>query len=436
MARQSRITTLQERKEIAERSAAGQTDAQIAQAMGLSIATIRKWRRKQKGGTGPPASRMGRPPTGPLGTFPASVREALRRMREAHPGWGPQTLRLELQKDPALQGQPLPSPARIAAFLKQEGLTRKYARRSPLPQPHRVVSQRVHEEWEVDAQGAIQVPSLGKVSVIHIIDSVSRVIVVSIACPHVSHPSWQDYQGALRQAFTRYGLPERVSFDHDTAFYDNVSSSPFPTRGHQWLIGLGVEVRFITQPPPREHGRIERAHQTMNRQALLGQQFADEASLQKMLDERREFLNEQYPSRALGGKAPLQAYPEARHTGRFYDPAQEEALLDMERVYQYLAQQRWFRRVSTQGQFSLGDQTYYLGREWAKREIEITLDPQTREWICRTEDGREKRLPVRGLTKADLMGESPLRLQRSACPMAPPLPVEQEICPVQAEGVI
>jgi len=106
MARRSRMTTLQERKEIAERSAIGQTDAQIAQAMGISIATVRKWRRKQKDGKDPPVSRMGRPPTGPLSTFPVPVREAIRQMRQAHPGWGPQTIYLELEKDTDLREYP------------------------------------------------------------------------------------------------------------------------------------------------------------------------------------------------------------------------------------------------------------------------------------------------------------------------------------------
>ena len=437
MARRSRMTTLQERKEIAERSAIGQTDAQIAQAMGISIATVRKWRRKQKDGKDPPVSRMGRPPTGPLSTFPVPVREAIRQMRQAHPGWGPQTIYLELEKDTDLREYPFPSPSRIAAFLKQEGLTRKYVRRSPLPQPNQGPPHRVHQEWEVDAQGAVPIPSLGKVSVIHVIDSFSRVIAASIAYPKVSHPSRKHYQQALRQAFICFGLPERVSVDHDTVFYDNVSSSPFPTQAHLWLIALGVEVRFITKPPPQEHSRIERLHQTMTRQALLGQTFANRASLQKALDERRQFLNERYPSRSLGGKAPLQAYPEARHTGRLYDPAQEEELLDMERVYRYLAQHCWFRRVSAQGQFSLGDQMYYLGREFARQEVEIRFDPQSRELICRTGDGQEKRLPIRGLTKADLMGESPLRFSMSAYQLPLPLPpVDQESRLIPPQGVL
>ena len=38
--------------------------------------------------------------------------------------------------------------------------------------------------------------------------------------------------------------------------------------------------------------------------------------------------------------------------------------------------------------------------------MEITFDPQTREIVCLPADARKKiRLPIRGLTTSDLMGE-------------------------------
>lgn len=80
---------------------------------------------------------------------------------------------------------------------------------------------------------------------------------------------------ALRRGFLRHGMPQRVTLDHDTVFYDNASASPFPTPLHLWLIGLGVDVSFTEHPPPRNHGRVERTHQTVERQALCGVPLAD-----------------------------------------------------------------------------------------------------------------------------------------------------------------
>jgi hypothetical protein len=99
--------------------------------------------------------------------------------------------------------------------------------------------------------------------------------------------------------------------------------------------------------------------------------------------------------------------PAAAHSGRAYRPEYEAELLDMDRVYHYLAQNRWFRRVSAPGgQFTLGTYRYGLGKTWANQEVEITFEPETQEFVCHSEDGQAtQRLAANGLTKADLMGE-------------------------------
>jgi transposase len=414
MAPKGRTTTLAERVEIGERWEVGQKDPEIAAAMSLSVSTVRKWRRKYKNeGRAGLTSRMGRPPTGALGQFPLEIRDNIREMRKEHPGWGPITIRTELEDMPHFAGLKLPSRPRIAAFLKQEGLTRKYERHSELPQAQPVDPRRAHEEWEMDAQGVVKVSGLGSVSVINISDLFSRVKVDSFPCLNTSHPSTQDYQLVLRRAFVNYGLPERMSLDHDSVFYDNASASPFPSMIHLWLIALGIDVRFIEKSPPAEHSVIERGHQTVAQQAIVGQTFADGTALQASLSERLDFLNTRFPSRSLNGQAPLVAHPEAQTSGRPYRLEWEEAMLDMQRVYEYLAQARWFRRTSSPGQFSLGAHRYGLGKDFANQTLEITFDAQTHELICLPEDGREEiRLPVQGLTKSALMGElSPLIAQ-------------------------
>lgn len=420
MAQRGRKTTLKERIEIGERWETGQTDPELATAMGISVWTMRKWRRKyQRDGRSGLVSRMGRPATGALGQFPLELRDAVSEMREGNPGWGPLTLLTELGEDEYFKHLKLPSRSRVAAYLNEKGFTGKYERHSQLPQPRARTPQRAHEEWEMDAKGVIRLPPLGCVSIINISDLFSRLREVplgkvdSFPCLNSSHPSTLDYQLVLRRAFMRYGLPERISLDRDSVFspkgtcrYDNTCASPYPTIVHLWLIALGIEVRFIEKPPPEEHSVIERGHQTVTRQAVTGQVFADGLAFQHHLSDRLDFLNQRFPSRSLGGRAPLQAYPEAQHSGRPYRPEWEQALLDMQRVYTYLAQGRWFRRTSSPGQFSLGAHRYGVGKNLGDQTLEITFDPQSCELKCLSEDGRqEMRLPARGLTKFDLMGE-------------------------------
>jgi hypothetical protein len=96
-------------------------------------------------------------------------------------------------------------------------------------------------------------------------------------------------------------------------------------------------------------------------------------------------------------------------------------------VYQYLAQNRWFRRVSAQGQFSLGNHRYGIGTDFAQQQIEIMFDPESQEFVCRSEDASQTaRLPAQGLTKQDLMGElGPLvavpAYQFISCPFLSPM---------------
>jgi transposase len=408
MRHKGHTTTLEERVTIAERVRAGQSSREIAEALGRPLSTVRKWRQRyQREGRMGLSSQMGRPAAGALAKTPEEMKDALLELREKHPGWGAQTLRLEIAKDVRFAGLRVPSRARIAAYLKERKKVRKYERHQELPEPKAQAVQCPHQEWEMDAQGVTTVAGLGKVSFINLLDVYSHVSIDSHACPNASHPKSQEYQRVLRRAFIRYGLPEQISLDHDSAFYDNKSASPFPSVIHLWLIGLGVQVRFIRKRPPLEHSQIERHHQTIAGQAFEGQTFADVTALQRSLQARMLFLNLEYPTRALDGQPPFQAFPQARHSGRIYSLDAEEQMLAMQPIYDYLQCGRWFRQVSSVGIFSLGGYGYNATTQFAEQTVEITFDGTTRQLICLPEKSTATLLfDIRGLTKSALMGNA------------------------------
>ena len=70
-----------------------------------------------------------------MSTFAPEVTTTVRDWRRAHPGWGPLTLRVELEGRPSTTK--LPSRATIARYLKQEKLARPYERHQDLPDPTR-----------------------------------------------------------------------------------------------------------------------------------------------------------------------------------------------------------------------------------------------------------------------------------------------------------
>jgi transposase InsO family protein len=312
----------------------------------------------------------------------------------------------ELHADAAWHDQPLPSRSRIAALYKQAKLTRRYSRHSELPTPKPATDLQPHDEWELDAQGWVQVDGLGKVCMVNVLDVVSRLKVESYPCLHTTNPPLETYQLTLRRAFLTSGLPRRISFDHGTVFFDNTTTSPFPTRLHLWLLALGVDVRFTRIRRPTDHAKIERLHQTMTLQALLGQHWADPVQLWHGLDARRKRLNQDIPSRVLGGQAPLQAYPNAIHSGRHYRPEWEADMLDVNRIYQYLATCRWFRRVKGNSCIALGGTNYYIGKPLCGQAMEITFDTQHCVFLANV-IGTHKTiaLPPQNMTVSDLMGE-------------------------------
>src|SRR5258708_1607984 len=349
---------------------------------------------------------MGRPATGPVSTFPNALKEAILHLRKLHPGWGPDTLLTAFKTDACWAEQPLPSRAEIARLLKRAGLTRRYQPHHALTQPPRASLTNPHQEWQMDAQGIMRVEGVGKVSLISIVDFTSRLKAESYPSLETTNPALPDYQLTLRRAFLTYGLPETLTLDHGTVFYDNTTPSPFPTRLHLWLLALGVQVRFTRKRCPTDHAIIERTHQTMTAQALLGQTYPSHTALWAGLDERLQALNRHLPSRALANKAPLESYPGAIHSGRSYRPAWQEELLSLERVCSYLAQGRWFRSIHSNGCFDLGGYRYYLGKPFALRSVAIRFDPDTLSLICQPEGCEETiQMLIQGITKAELMGE-------------------------------
>jgi len=390
----------------------GYTNSQIASEVGWTIPTVRKWRRRaRRDGRKGLASKMGRPVIGALSSYPVRLRETLRAWRVAHPGWGPKTLRAELEADERFEGQRLPSLSGIANFLKEQDLARSYERHSELPQSTSQATSAPHEEWEMDSRGQERVPDIGIIALVNLCDEFSKAKIRSYPCVvgqkrATRRPRTEDYQLVLRLSFTEWGLPDRIAVDHDSVFYDNTCKSPFPTRFHLWLLALGVDLAFGRPGRPTDQATVERSHQTWAWQALKGQTFTDWDRLRAYLEQRRSFLNYRLPCSTLGNRPPLTAHPEALQPRRLYRPEWEAELLNLSRVYAYLAQGRWFRQVSQVGTASLGRQTYGLGVTWGREAVEITFDPTDRHLVFLSADGqREKRLPLQGISTTNLMGE-------------------------------
>jgi transposase len=408
----SRHTTLEDRLQMVALARGGMSDPQVAKQTGWSESTVRKWRRRgQRRGRAGLASQLGRPRRGALSDYPAEIRDTLERWRKAHPGWGPKTLRAELLKAPAFAGQKLPGPASIGRFLREQKLTRAYEKHSDLPEPERQAAEKPHQVWEMDARGYSRVPDVGIITLVNLNDRCSHARLLSYPvwlgqqrCQR--HADTEDYQTALRLAFTQWGLPRQLQVDHESVFVDNKTRSPFPSRLHLWLLALGVELVFGRSARPTDQGMTERSHQLWAAQSLLGQRYANWEDLYLALRKRRDFLNYDLPCASLDDQPPLIACPQALEVQRPYRPEWEADLLDLERVWTYLAQGRWFRQSSKVYTFSLGRQVYYIGRPWQHTQLEITFDAADQHLVCLDDAGDfVARMPIQGITIESLMGD-------------------------------
>ena len=386
-------TSLEERLKIVSESEKGVAAWRISKKLGWRPETIRKWRRRgqQKGRAGL-VTKMGRPKRGALSSYPEEVRETIKRWREAHPGWGAKTIAMECRQHPAFVGQKIPSIAGIERFLREQNLSKKHEKRVALPESQQKRSINAHDVWEMDAQGYQQIPDVGMVTLINLNDKASHMRLLSYPCflgrTNVErHANTADYQVALRLAFTDWGLPKRLQVDHESVFFDNKTKSPFPTRLHLWLVALGVQLTFSRVGRPTDQGMTERSHQLWSQQVIEGQHFPDWDILYQRLRQRRDFLNKQLPCTSLDGQPPLIAEPDAHFSGRAYRPEYEAQLLDLDRVYAYLSQGQWFRRVATHGIISIGGHVYSVGLKWQRQQIEVRFSAEQQLFCCYDDAG-------------------------------------------------
>lgn len=364
---------------------------------------------------------MGRPRQGALSSYPAALVKQLRQLREQYPGWGAQTLLVELNQEYGYSCSELPSLASVNRYLREQDLMPKREPGSQLPKSKRCDdrARRPHDVWQLDAQGPVLVDGVGYIAMINIKDVKSKVHCMAFPAPVAnvySQPSQEYYYWALRLAFELRGLPKVLQVDKDSVFRDNSSKSPFPRRPHLWLLGLGVDLCFIRKPPPEENSMVERAHQTMHRQVLMGQSFDCWKRLFQFCFKRLDRINHHLPNRMLKKQAPLQAFPKAAHSGRAYEVAQEKDLIDLKRVHRYLAQGKWFRLVSKDKTLSIGNQVYYLKEAVRNTQAQVQFCNRAKKLIFR--DANElvvAKAPVKDLSVEYLMGHSPKKLASTYC---------------------
>lgn len=194
-------------------------------------------------------------------------------------------------------------------------------------------------------------------------------------------------QDGLRALFARWGLPAEIRIDNGTPWG---SWADLPPELALWLIGLGIGLHWNRPRHSTDNAVIERAHGVCQRW-VEPRACPDLATLQQRLDRFTTRQREAYP--AIAGQSRLAAYPALAHSGRPYEPAREATLWDEQRVWTWLGERVWTRRVDQIGRISLYNRAVGVGRPWAGTEVTVQLIARGRHprWVIRAPDGTEIR---------------------------------------------
>lgn len=381
---------------------------QIADQLGITLRSARKWGQAIKRG-GPMEPPMGRPKQGVFGTFSSQMAEAIDKMRPGSEGWGSRTIRVELGYDPLVAGLKVPSARSIDNYLKAQKRVRANWHAEPLPSEPVVPSVAPHDVWQLDAEGNKQVKGVGTVSVVNISDTFTKIYVSTYPVKlagNFNHLTKEHYQFVLRISFTEFGLCNHLQLDHESVFYDNTSTTPYPTPFHLWLLGLGVPPTFTPKAKPFKQGSVERKHRTMHQQVCAGREFVGHLELFAMCQQRRKRLNNDIPCRMLDNRPPLKVFPEAARSHTAYLAEKEEGTFDVKRIFDYLQEGRWVRSVGSKKNFSLGSQQYRLNDALPNSTVQIAFDPDSRSFACSDANGNLlENLKPKGISFKELCGD-------------------------------
>jgi hypothetical protein len=342
--------------------------------------------------------------------FLGVVRFAFLRIKKEHPKWGAAVARPRIAQRLNIPEEELPCVSTIEKYWAQYRgrLYQRHRRRSPSQTPGPRPKE-PHERWQADFKVRMAVEGLGPTDVFNIRDDASPVKIGSFVYPA---NEWNDrtVQEALRDAFTRWGLCDRFQTDKETRLVNTSCDEPFPSRFTLWLTGLGVTHELARSA--QANGCAERFNRTWHDRVIAGQTFQDYDELQSTSDLELEWINQRLPSRgrACDDQPPLEVYPQAKHPRRPYTRDQELELFSMDRIYQFLVGQHWWRKVSQVGQFSIGGQCCGVGITYASQDVRVAFDSDTIEFAVEDSHGEEiKRFEPQGLTVEEITGLKPDR---------------------------
>jgi transposase InsO family protein len=278
---------------------AGARVGEVAFQFGVSRQSVHSWlTRYREGGLEALADRSHRPYSCPHQASP-EVEAVVCETRRDHLRWGPVRIEYELGRN-GCPG-PVPSKTTVYRILLRYGLIGARKRRRGRDDFIRWQRGKPMELWQMDIVGGIILADGSEAKVVTGVDDHSRYCVIAKV---VARPTGRAVCLALAEALQRFGVPEEILSDNGKQFTDR--------------FGKGGEVLFdricrtngiihrLTQPAsPTTTGKIERWHQTLERELIDHcPPFRNIAHAQAVIDEFVAEYNTNRPHQSLDMQVP------------------------------------------------------------------------------------------------------------------------------------
>lgn len=185
---------------------------------------------------------------------------------------------------------------------------------------------------------------------------------------------------ALQQAFHRWGCPKRLRVDNGEPLASPKHSTTSALA--LCLLAYGISVQTNRPGVPQQNGKVERQQGTSMRWAEVKRcatlQEAEQKVKQAVIIQR-----EQYPVSRLKGKTRLQTFPELLQKQRHW----EQAIFDAQRVYDFLAQKQYMRKVSMNGQITHFAHKLRIGTAYCGQAVCLKFNSFTMHWQAYAANG-------------------------------------------------
>ncbi len=352
----------------------GHSRQAILARIGRSSAWLSKWlhRFDQLGWQG--LRSRSRSPLHQRGRFSERIRQLVvatrQRLQQRRVGLsGPQAIQDELRQAHLLRR--VPSLATIKRILHDADLIHhpRPPKRGYFPQPTPTSTYVLHAmDWT-----ARYLTGGAKLFVFHTVDVQTRALNQTL---HTDKSGATVRSHAL-STWQRLGLPSGLQLDNDAAFNGGYKVPRVFGAFVRLCLYVGIEPIFLPVGEPKRNSVVERLHGLWSQTFWRTHRFNDLAGVRRAAPQFVRFYTQRYHPPALQGATPAQAQA---HSRRRQLTAEEVAVLPSE-LPLTAGRVHFLRLVTAQGQISVLNETWRVGKRLAGQYVWATISTERRRLL-------------------------------------------------------